>query len=490
MTASRKGKILFIIHDVYQDDNRFPLGPAYLASILRNDGHDVQIYCQDVFHYSNEELADFLDDNDFDMIGLGFLAARYAETVRDLAGVINRYKKKAKFVVGGHGVTPIPEYILEDIGADIAVLGECEKIIIPLVNNIISGASLDTIGGVAYKENGRIKINQRVDPVKDLDSLPLPAWDLFPMKDYTTCYKFPGSEPGERHFSVLSSRGCINRCSFCYRMEKGIRTRSIENLFQELEILNSKYGVTYFIFDDEMFVPSESRIKEFSAALAKLKGNIKYSCIARVELGKNKKILKMLKDSGCQLLNFGLESLDQRVLDLMEKHTKVEDNYAAVQNTIEAGINPGLNFIWGNPGDSPESLDKIVKFLIQYDTLGQLRTVRPPTPYPGCALYYKAIESGKLSGPADFFEKFTNSDRLTVNFTHFPDEEVYKLLFRANAELIKNHFGKRVKLFNENEAECNLKAQQMIESFQRVYFPQTPEDFRFRGARHYSKKEK
>ena len=490
MTASRKGKILFIIHDVYQDDNRFPLGPAYLASILRNDGHDVQIYCQDVFHYSNEELADFLDKNDFDVIGMGFLAARYVETVRDLAKVINQHKKKAKFVVGSHGVTPIPKYVLEDTEADIAVLGECEKIITSLVDSILNETSLDAIGGIAYKENGRIKINQRIDPVKDLDSLPLPAWDLFPMKDYTTCYKFPGSEPGEKHFSVLSSRGCINRCSFCYRMEKGIRTRSIENLFQELEILNSKYGVTYFIFDDEMFVPSESRIKEFAAALAKLKGNIKYSCIARVELGKNKKILKMLKDSGCQLLNFGLESLDQNVLDLMEKHTKVEDNYTAVQNTIEAGINPGLNFIWGNPGDSPESLDKIVKFLIQYDTLGQLRTVRPPTPYPGCPLYYKAIESGKLSGPGDFFEKFTNSDRMTVNFTDFSSEEVYKLLFRANSLLIRNHFSKRATLFHENGVECALKARQMIESFKRVYFPQTAEDLRFRGARHYSKKEK
>lgn len=489
MGVSKKGKALFIIHDVYQDDNRFPFGPAYLAAILRDNGHEVRIFSQDVFHYSNKELADFLDKNDFDIIGMGFLAARYAETVRPLAKVINEHKKKAKFVVGGHGVTPIPEYVLTDIKADIAVLGEGEKTIIPLLDAILAGKPLDAINGIAYKAGDKIKVNPRSEPVKDLDSLPFPAWDLFPMKEYVTCYKFPGSDLGERHLSVLSSRGCINACSFCYRMESGIRIRSIENLFKELKFLNSEYGVTYFIFDDEMFVPNIARMREFISMIKRLGIPIKYSCCARVELGKNKEILKMLKDSGCQLLNYGLESLDQNVLNLMAKHTKVEDNIIAVENTIEVGIHPGLNFIWGDPGDSLESLDKIVDFLIKYDTLGQVRTIRPPTPYPGCPLYYKAIKEGKLSGPGDFFEKFVNSDRLTVNYTDMTDDEVYNALFRANSILIKNHFNKRTELFNEDKKECDAKAEQLIASFNRVYFPQTHEDLRFRGSRHYSKKD-
>lgn len=489
MECLKKGKALFIIHDVYQDDNRFPFGPAYLAAVLRNNGYEAQIYSQDVFHYSNEELADFLDENNFDLIGLGFLAARYAETVRPLAKVINEHKKKAKFVVGGHGVTPIPDYILVDTNADFAVLGEGEEAIVLLMDAIINGKSLDAIRGIAYRTGGQIRVNLRAEPVKNLDSLPFPAWDLFPMEEYATCYKFPGSSPGERHLSVLSSRGCVNRCSFCYRMEEGIRMRSIENLFKELKFINSEYGVTYFIFDDEMFVPNIARMRELVSIIKRLGVPIKYSCSARVELGKNKEILKMLKESGCQLLNYGLESLDQNVLNLMAKHTKVEDNIVAVQNTIEAGIHPGLNFIWGNPGDTLESLDKIVNFLIKYDTLGQFRTVRPPTPYPGCPLYYKAINEGKLAGPEDFFEKFNNSDRLTVNYTDLADNEVHNAFFKANSILIKNHFDKRVKLFNENKEECDLKAKQTTESFKNVYFPLTLEDLKFRGARHYSKKD-
>ena len=77
---------------------------------------------------------------------------------------------------------------------------------------------------------------------------------------------------------------------------------------------------------------------------------------------------------------------------------------------------------------------------------------------------------------------------MTVNFTDLPDSEVYSALFNANSILVKNHFDKKAKLFNEDKKECDLKAEQLIESFKRVYFPQTPEDFKFRGARHYNKK--
>lgn len=479
---SLKGKILFIVHDVYQNDNEFPLGIGYLAAILRNGGYEVTVYCQDVFHYTNDELAEYLDNNVFDIIGLGFLAARYSETVRPLARVINAHKKKAKFILGGHGVTATPEYILDDTHADFAVLGEAEGTIIPIIEKVIKGIDLSGQPGVAFRAGDKVVVNPRAKMVAVLDSIPMPAWDLFPMEKYINSIKLPGSSPDDKTIGVLTSRGCINRCSFCYRMEVGIRARSINNVFEELDFLNTKYGVTYFEFIDEMFIPNRRRIQEFVDALKKLKTPIKYYCQARVELAKDKEALKMLVNTGCKILNLGLESLDQKVLDLMGKHTKVEDNYEAVENTIAAGMHPGLNFIWANPGDSVESLNKIVDFLLKYDTLGQLRTIRPPTPFPGCPLYYQAIEEGKLKGPADFFDKFVNSDRLTVNYTNLSDNEVYSALLEANSRLIRNHYQKKNKPASEAEV--------VIENFRRLYFPTRPEDVRFRGARHYDKVDK
>lgn len=480
--SGKPGKIIFVIHDNYQDDNKLSLGPAYLAAILRDAGHEVSVYSQNVFHQSNEEFSCFLEDNEFDMIGLGFLAARYVEAVRPMAKIINAHKKNAKFVVGGHGVSPIPSYILNDIQADIAVIGEAENTICPLVDAILNNGDLKDIRGVAYREKNEIKINPRAEIMRDLDKLPFPAWDLFPMEEIATCASFIGGDADNRWMSVLTSRGCVNRCSFCYRMEQGIRIRSVENVYEELKILTESYGINSFLFDDEMFIADRERIKNLVGVIKKLKYPIKYWCQARVQLAKNKEILKMLSDSGCRMLNLGLESLDQKVLDLMDKNTKVEDNIEAVENTIAAGIHPGLNFIWANPGDTIASLEKIVEFLIKYDTQGQLRTVRPPTPYPGCSLYYKAIEDGKLKGPGDFFDKFKNSDRLTVNFTDIPDAEVYQALLEANTKLIRNYFTKKGGQISEAEV--------MVDSFRRLYFPQCPEDLKFRGARKYARKDK
>lgn len=476
---SEKRKILFIIHDVYQDDNEFPLGPAYLASILQKHDYKVEVYCQDVFHYSNEELANYLDDNDFDIIGLGFLAARYVETIRPLAKIINEHKKNAKFILGSHGVTAIPEYVLADTRADVAVLGEAESTIVEICNKIIDGADLQSQSGIAYWLEDKIIVNERARPVVALDTIPFPAWELFPMEKYVNSIRLPGGEVSDKTMGVLTSRGCINRCSFCYRMEQGIRARSMNNVAEEMKLLNTKYGITYFMFSDEMFIPNRKRIEEFVGIIKSLGVPIKYYCQARVELAKDREILKMLAESGCKILNLGLESLDQNVLDLMGKRTKVEDNIEAVENTIAAGIHPGLNFIWANPGDTLESLDKIVKFLLKYDTQGQLRTIRPPTPYPGCPLFYKAIEDGKLNGPGDFFEKFVNSDRLTVNFTNLSDTEVYAALLDANSRLVRNYYSRK----NKPMTDADI----VIDNFKKLYFPACLDDVKFRGVRHYNK---
>ena len=91
---TEKNKVLFIVHDVYQDDNNFPIGPAYLAAVLREAGADVEVYCMDVFHYTNEQLAQKLQGEQYDVIGLGFLAARFRETILDLCETINKNKKQ------------------------------------------------------------------------------------------------------------------------------------------------------------------------------------------------------------------------------------------------------------------------------------------------------------------------------------------------------------------------------------------------------------
>ena len=193
---------------------------------------------------------------------------------------------------------------------------------------------------------------------------------------------------------------------------------------------------------------------------------VRWSCHGRLRAAAPD-ILDMMKRAGCVYINYGIESLDQKVLDLMNKHQTVEEAYIGVENTIKAGINPGLNILWGSLGDTKKSLQKGKDFLIKYNVDIQMKNIKPVTPFPGTALFKTAVERGLLKDADDFYKKYTNSDRMTVNFTDIPDSEFYKLLFEANKEIISAYYEK--------------SADDAIEGYRRCYLEN---DFSFRGPRH------
>ena len=474
-------KVLFIIHDLEQSDIHFPLGPAYLAAVLRQAGAEVEIYDIAAYHYSNDELAEHLENNEYCMICVGFLAACYT-TVHPLFQVIGDHKKSSLLVVGGHGPSPIPDFILEDnLAVDVVCIGEAEETIVDLFNYKIKANPflLKSIKGIVYRGwMNQIIYTEPRKPVQDLDSIPFPAWDLFPMDIYSNALHLWGQDPDDKALTMITSRGCTNRCSFCYRMEKGIRLRSIDNIISEMKILRDKYGITGYFLNDELFVASKLRLFELRDALKENDLHIKFSCNIRVDFF-DYEIAECLKEIGCTFANIGFESTDQKVLDLMKKHATVEQNHAAAQICNDIGIPCGLNLLWGMPGDSAESLQGNIDFIKRYNiTYDQLRTIRPVTCYPGTPLYDQAIAEGKLEGATDFYNRFINSDLITVNFLdNISDEEAYKLLFAANKELIMDY---------QEHTDMTLEAAHaLIDEFHLLYFED--HDYNFRGARHYTK---
>ncbi|MDO8592398.1 MAG: radical SAM protein [bacterium] len=474
---SKKNKILFIIHDVYQEDNQLPLGSAYLAAALNQNGASIEAYCMDVFHYTNKELAKHLEENEYDLIGLGFLAARFNETVVDLCKTVNAHKKTAWFILGGQGPSPIPEYILRTTGADIVAIGEAENTIVDLLNCKINNGDLSQVKGIAYLNNGEFQYTGQNKLIIKLDEIPFPLWEIFPMHKYTSCFNLFNQLPEEKSFLIATSRGCTNRCNFCYRMEKGIRLRSIDNIIAEIKILFSRYGVNCHAFIDDLFVFSKQRLREFEQALAQSGLKIKFNCNARVDII-DKEMVEILKRCGCQFINFGFESSSNEVLKLMHKNATAEQNIRALELVkADGGIGMGLNFLWNNLGDNEATLRKNVELIKKYNTYYQLRTIRPVTPYPGSDLYYQLIKMGKLKGPDDFFKKFKNSDLMLVNLMDIPDHKVYELLLEVNSDLILDHYS-----HTDGDRE---EAKRLIQQFSDLYAGKT---VKFRGARHYVKK--
>lgn len=461
-------RILFVIYDNDSQINDFPLGVAYLISMLNKNGYkDITVYNQDIYHYPEEHLTHFLDKNHFDIAGVGTIGGYYQyKKLRSICKAINNSKDRPLVVLGGHGPSPEPEYFMRVTKSDFTVIGEGEIPLINLLKQISGAKKYNEVKGIAYWDNNKVIINEREKPIKDLESIPLPAYEYFPIEAYAV-YRPAGTVGSVRTMPVLTCRGCMYKCNFCYRMEKGYRMRTIDSIIEEIKQLQRDYFISFIRFRDELLMATEERVTQLCERLLREKIKIQFDCNGRLNTAKPD-VIRLMKKAGCVYINYGIESLDQNVLNLMNKHQTVEEIIGGIKATVDAGINPGFNILFNNIGDNAETLKKGVDFLLKYNTYSEIRTVKPVTPYPGSDLYYYAIDKGLLSGPEDFYEKkHLNSDLLAVNFTGMTDKEVYKLLYDCNKILLDDHYE-------------HLKTM-AIDAHRRLYFEK---DCSFRGVRH------
>ena len=439
-------KILFVVYDNGSYDNEFPMGVGALAAVLKPKGHEIKIWNQDIHHYADESLTEYLDKHKFDVVILSLIAGYYQyQKMKSLSKAINRSKHRPIYLIGGYGPTPEPEFFLKKSGCDIVCMGEGEITVTKLIDAIENKTSYRNVPGIAWIEDGKLQTTPRAPLVHNLDTLPWTPYEMFDMNHYRMM-RLPKNLPTDFCFPMMSARGCSFKCTFCYRMDPGYRKRSAEYLLDEVEMLYKNYGINYIAFEDDLLMSSVVHTEEVCKEFLKRNLPVKWWCNGRLNYC-SEELLQLMKDAGCVFINYGIESMDQIVLNNMKKGLRPEMIVRGIEDTLKVGISPGLNFIFGNKGDDKNTMKKMVDFLIKYDDFAQKRTIRPVTPYPGSPLYYDAIEMGLLdknNPPEDFYEnKHLNSDLICTNFTKLSDEEYYESLRWANTTLMKNYYNKQ-----------------------------------------------
>ena len=458
-------KFLFVVLDNGNYIHYFPLGAAYLASVLRKAGHEVNILSQDIHHHTDDKITLVLDKSDYDFVGIGTIAGYYPyKKLLQVSEAINKSTKRSsfKYVLGGHMPSAEPEFFLKKTKADIVIFGEAEETILDVVN----GQQWNKIKGISYRIDEECFTNESRPLIQDLDNVPIPAYEMFPMSVYRL-QRFPNIEQNEFSASVISGRGCSFNCTFCYKISEGIRLRNPLAVIEEIKYLKNRFGITYIDFADDLTMSSTKHAQIFCEAFIKSGVKVHWRCEGRLNYVK-KEVLQLMKEAGCVFINYGIESLDSTVLKNIRKALNKDMIVKGIETTLEVGISPGLNFMWGNIGDTVDTLNDEVDFLIKYDDGAQIRTIRPVTPYPGCELYNYAIEKGLIKDAEDFYEnKHVNSDLVAVNFTDMPRGVMHRALYNANVRLLANYYEKRTNGANKTLGNLYLKG-----------------DTNFRGFRH------
>ncbi|MHB9156092.1 MAG: B12-binding domain-containing radical SAM protein, partial [Endomicrobiales bacterium] len=283
------------------------LGLAYVASSLEKHGFTVRIV---------DCTADKRDLDSLVRLFSGMTPPRFvgltATTPLIKSALLIAEAAKNSFpgavvVLGGVHPTVLPEEVLSHPAVDIVVRGEGEETMLELAR----GKALSGVAGISYKENGALRHNPDRPLIKDIDTVPPPAYHLLPMKNY---YPALGSYRRLPAMSIFATRGCPGRCTFCHRTFYGkIRKRSAANIVEEVELLSRRYGIREIAFYDDAFTAFKDVVLEFCRLLEERKLKITWSCFTRADLV-NRALLAAMKKAGCHLILFGVESADETIL--------------------------------------------------------------------------------------------------------------------------------------------------------------------------------
>ena len=412
----------------------FPLGLAYISSVLKQAGHKVDILNLNHRQGNIENLIhETLDVGaKYDFVCTGGLSPHYRQ-VKIIVDAVHSHKSDTGIILGGGLISSEPELMFNALNPDYIVIGEGEKAITELLSCLEKKGDLGGVLGVGFRDkSGKVICNKPQTAIMDLDSLPLPDFEGFEFETYLNNQKPTDMFSYDLHdfprvYPIICSRSCPYLCTFCFHpIGNKYRQRSIDNIMQELEYAIKRYRINNIAIYDELFSHDRERVYEFCRKIKELFKQIpwecKWGCQMRVD-GLDEELLRTLKDAGCYMVSYGFESYSPIVLKSMNKHiTPVQINQA-VHSTLKHNLSIQANFIFGDRAETMETAQETLNYWKNNIPAGIMLAFI--NPFPGTVLYKHACERGIIKDKLDFIE---NHILEAINMTDgMTDSEFEKL---------------------------------------------------------------
>lgn len=354
-----------------------PLGLEYLASSLKSNNIGVTLIDATIEGLSEEKFVSTLRKIDPDVIGISMTTMGLLQDLKGLS-LAKKACPDAKIVVGGPHPSAVPIELMNSVkDIDFAVIGEGEITLVEVIKSLENSEDLKNINGIAFKENGNIKLTQSREQIKNLDSIPFPSREFIDFKKVVAGLPFGRRKP----FSIMmTSRGCPYKCIFCSKSVFGnkYRYRSVKDVMKEIEYLIS-FGIKEIRFYDDIFTLNQKRIIELCEELITSNFDLIWSCEGRVDTV-SRDLLEKIKKAGCYHISYGVESGSQKILDRAKKGINVSQTRGAFKITKEVGLEASAFFMFGLPGESKETLKETLSVIkdIQPDFISASPVWIPP----------------------------------------------------------------------------------------------------------------
>jgi anaerobic magnesium-protoporphyrin IX monomethyl ester cyclase len=339
-----------------------PLGMLYIATYLRENGVDVSIIDEAAQGYSLKGTIDWVKKEDPDILGFSTCSA----TGRKAALIAEKVKQEnpnVKIVFGNFFATFNAERILKKYpSVDFIVRGEGEYTSLELAKCLEKDSDLKKVLGINFRQNGHIVSTEDRPLIKDIDSLPFPDRELLDAEYHNTT---AGIVVAPKKFSgFVTSRGCVFRCRFCgcRRLARTLwRSRSVDNILEELHLLSSQ-GYKQFLFVDDNFTLNPKRVIKLCQRLKKEKVDIEFFAEGRVDHCPTEMLEEMVR-ANCKMIYFGIENGTQKVLDYYDKQITPRQAIDAVKRAKKVGIDVIVaSFILGAPYETRQEIWNTLKF--------------------------------------------------------------------------------------------------------------------------------
>lgn len=400
-----------------------PLGLLYVAAYLqKNSSHEVEVIDSQVEELSYSELAEKMRKSTPELVGITTMSFTLVD-VLETARLVKKVSTDIPVVLGGVHPYIYPKETISFPEVDYLVLGEGEIAFTELLNNFGRTEKLKSTKGLVFHDDGEIINTGPAPPIENLDSLPFPARSLTDYQKYSSLVAKRSPIT-----TMITSRGCPYRCTFCSRphIGKKFRARSSVNVVDEMEQC-TKLGIREFLIYDDTFTIDRQRVIDICEEILRRKLDIGWDIRARVD-SVDRKLLEKLAGAHCERIHFGVEAGTDKTLKVLGKGITIEDVKSAFRWTREAGIPTLAYFMIGSPGETRE--DILTSMRLARELNPDFVHITITTPFPATELYRQGLEEGVWK--EDFWRSF--AVRPGKNFRplywekELSEEELWKLL--------------------------------------------------------------